>query len=100
MGRRLSLHTAVFHGQSLVPAPNECPPVAYDNSMLAHIVTRKNCVCMYRLMLRCGMKRGRIKDDAEVKLLQQFWASCSDVNFQPPLGPQEATMLQQLASIR
>lgn len=55
---------------------------------------------MHRLMLRCGMKRGRIKDDAEVKLLQQFWASCSDANFQPPLGPQEAIMLQQLASIR
>ena len=74
--------------------------VAYEDSMLAHIATCNNCVFMHRLMLRCGMKRGRIKDDAEVKLLQQFWASCSDANFQPPLGPQEAIMLQQLASIR
>ena len=74
--------------------------MAYEISMLEHILVHNSCVCMYRLMLRCGIKRGRIKDDAEVKLLQQFWASCSDANFQPPLGPQEATMLQQLASIR
>lgn len=54
---------------------------------------------MCRLMLRCGIKRGRIKDDAEVKLLQQFWASSSSAAFDPPLGQQEATMLQQLASL-
>ena len=51
-------------------------------------------------MLRCGIKRGRIKDDAEVKLLQQFWASCNRATLHPLLGQHEAAMLQQLATIR
>ncbi len=58
------------------------------------------CVFFFRLMLRCGIKRGRIKDDVELKQLQQFWAFAGDANFSPPLGQQEAAMLQQLGSIR
>lgn len=53
-----------------------------------------------RLMLRCGIKRGRIKDDVELKQLQQFWAFATSAKVNPPLGQQEAGMLQQLASIR
>ena len=51
-------------------------------------------------MLRCGIKRGRIKDDVEMKLLQQFWAFAASSSFDPPLGPHEADMLKQLGSIR
>ena len=58
------------------------------------------CVFFFRLMLRRGIKRGRIKDDVELKQLQQFWAFAGDANFSPPLGQQEAAMLQQLGSIR
>ncbi|KAL3163166.1 hypothetical protein ABBQ32_009574 [Trebouxia sp. C0010 RCD-2024] len=82
-----------------------------DPMLVRHFIFRCLLVCappysayftntLLRLMLRCGIKRGRIKDDAEVRLLQQFWASSHNANFQPPLGQQEAAMLQQLASIK
>ena len=41
-----------------------------------------------------------MKDDIELKLLEQFWASAANLNFDPPLPQQEANMLQQLGGTR
>lgn len=82
-----------------------------DPLLVRHFIFKTLAVCgppysayftsmLLRLMLRCGIKRGRIKDDVELKQLQQFWAFAGDANFSPPLGQQEAAMLQQLGSIR
>ena len=51
-------------------------------------------------MLRCGIKAGRVKDDIDLKLLRQFWGFAANATFNPPLGQQEAIMLQQLGSVR
>lgn len=80
-------------------------------SLVKHFVFKTLAVCgppysssfigmMLRLMLRCDLKRGKLKDGTELKLLQQFWASAGNVTFNPPLSQQEAVMLQQLGSMR
>ena len=51
-------------------------------------------------MLRCDLKRGKLKDGIELKLLQQFWASAGNVSFDPPLSQHEAVMLQQIGTMR
>lgn len=75
----------------------------YSNCTSIHCIATKQAsaaLLVCRLMLRCGIKRGRLQDDTELKLLQQFWGSASTVSFTPALGHQEAAMLQQLSNMR
>ncbi len=74
--------------------------VGAQHTIFFEVDAQGDSVFLFRLMLRCSIKRGRIKDDVELKQLQQFWAFAGDADFSPPLGQQEAAMLQQLGSIR
>ena len=103
-GMRWCCHCTLLHHYAFSCLKTQCYTLGLTGQpnipLFLQVDAQGGYVFFFRLMLRCGIKRGRIKNDVELKQLQQFWAFAGDANFSPPLGQQEAAMLQQLGSIR